>query len=137
MLETNLATPNTLGIYYFGDYKSFRVNDPWACGIGGQSIVDTYYPSQNTGMVSSNGDTSGMYLARGPSWLGSTVSFGFYSVSRTYAGIWASPNSNFPSLSDNSIHLTPVYIYDTAWRGFASGLFFPLEIFPSRISVSE
>ena len=134
MIEINLSVPSNLGIYYFGDYKSFRANDPWACGIGGQSTADASFPNANTGMVYSTGTTTGMYLARGPSWLGSAISFGFYGVSRTTYGYSATPDSKFPSPSDNSRHLAPLYIYDTAWRGLASGLFFPLETFPFGIA---
>ena len=131
MSEINLSIPAALAVYYFGDYRSFRANDPWACAIGGHSTTDPPYSYFNNSMTYSSGTTTGLYLARGPSWLGGAVSFGFYGVSRSQGGFSFSPSGMFPSATDNSLHFAPIYVFDTAWRGLASGYFISLEQIPS------
>lgn len=140
MTEANLSYPFGCFLYFFGDIVSFRANDPWRCALGGHSATDPNYGSTNTGMIGSNGATTGMCLARASNWLGGYVPFGMYSTPRhTYFGGGTLANGPFPAPLDNACHLFPVYVWEpnlACWRGKMSGLFCSGEyvngVYPSK-----
>lgn len=140
MTEINLAYPIGLSIYFFGDTTSFRANDPWCCALGGQSVADQTYGNQLTGMIGCVGTTTGMCLARAANWLGGYTSFGMFANPRhSTFGNGTLVNGPFPAPLDNSVHLFPVYLWETnmsCWRGKMPGLFCPGEyvngVYPSK-----
>lgn len=130
------VTYSSIAMYLFGDMLPFRANDPWCCMLAGCNVNNQYAaaPDQNTGLQSANGTTTGNTIARGFTGVGSSVPFGLYSTMRwTTIGYASNPLTYpFPSPSDNSIHLLPVYIFDYGlstyvFRGTLPGLMCPLE----------
>lgn len=140
MTEINLSYTIGLSIYFFGDIIPFRANDPWCCALGGHSAIDPSVAVNNTGMLNVAGTTTGMVLARSASWLGGSVPFGMYSVTRhTVMGYAGSVPSSFPSSADNKIHLFPVYVYDSqanVWRGEMPAMYCPAE-YPNGVYLSK
>jgi len=140
LTEVNLNIPIGNFLYFFGDIASFRANDPWCCALGGHSAVDPTYAYTSSGMAGSSGVTAGMCLARASNWIGGYVPFGMYSTPRhAYFGYGTLANNPFPAPLDNSVHLFPVYIWESnlgCWRGKMPALFCPGEyvngVYPNK-----
>jgi len=139
-IDWNAATaPLQPNGYAFGDFITAKAGDAYNCMIIGHTSsaptgtfnVDSFYYNRG---VSNN---LGQYITRSFSQLGTSVSFFKESATNTttmgYGG-----SIIFPNQTDNGIHLTPLYIIESAtlaYRGRMAGLLCPFEttngVFPA------
>lgn len=129
---------------YFGDFISFKSNDPYACVLRANSAdQSTSVAAITDGLEYADPSQAvdGMYCARAANTLGGAIKAyqaPVMSVGLTPAHITGSVGWGYPSPVDNGLMLTPVLIYSTAgFRGYFPGLRYSPQLTNTAFSTGD
>lgn len=117
--------------YAFGDLLTAKAGDAYHCMIIGHttSAPASAFTNNHFNINRGSANTTGLLLARSFSQLGAAV--GFYKESAPASTAMGYGSATiFPNQSDNGVHLTPVYVVESAtnaYRGRLPGLLVPFE----------
>ena len=120
----NSIYTNSQNLYFFGDPKKLSNTDSWCSLILADSAnIASYEPSFSSYSTSS-------VFARPPNGIGGTVQSSYVTLSDIQPGGKPGSGATYPSPTDNSFRIFPVYAghYSSSIiRGILPGIFFPYE----------
>lgn len=126
----NFAAYSSYAPLAFGDFVSYKAGDAYNCMIIGHAIDLPAYPGASNAFTSCALTTTGQYIARSYSQLGSAIPFGkygLYSINESGMG-----NAVYPSVVDSGLIVSPLPVNESnaIFRGIFTGVYECIQNLP-------